>query len=263
VHKNTVILAGDSWAAGTWDKHEPEIPRPNEGVGQHFIQSGYAIRNIAKPGGSNLESVDRLRDYLRSNQHEVDNVKFILFWKTEFFREIWYYHPGDTIYVPLEQELNHSYRTLKDRWIYRPYHRLTEISCQWKIPIYVLGGCSDCVWYDEFEKDFPGVKVICQSVTNLLLTGDHRIAEPVFCQFISGWIERCKFLETVKQNISSEDLELLLHDIDLGMKRIKSYADNPHFFAPDLIHPNSRAHTTLFEYLMQTIPELVLDQKTA
>ena len=255
--KNIIVQAGDSWAAGTWGK-DSDTPRANEGICQNFIDIGYSIRNLAKPGGSNLESIDRLKDYLRSNQHEINDIKFILFWKTEFFREIWYYHPDDTN-VPIE-ELSYRYGSLKDRWIYRPYHRLLEIRTQWNIPIYILGGCSDCVWYDEFEKDFPGVKIICQSVTNLLLNGDHRIQEPVFCEFLSGWIDRCKFLEKIKQDTTKQDLELLLHDMNLGTKRLKSFQENPQFFGSDGIHPNTLAQKLIFEYLMKHISELAVDQ---
>ena len=258
--KNIIVQVGDSWAAGTWDK-DSDTPRPNEGVCQNFIDVGYSIRNLAKPGGSNLESIDRLKDYLRSNQNEINDIKFILFWKTEFFREIWYYHPGDTIYVTLEEELSHGYQSLKDHWVYRPYYRLAEIISQWGIPIYVLGGCSDCIWYDEFEKDFPGVKIICQSVTNLLLNGDHRVQEPIFCEFLPGWIDRCKFLEKIKQGITNQGLESLLRDIDLGAQRLKLFRENPQFFGPDEIHPNASAQKLIFEYLMEHIPELVVDQK--
>jgi len=260
--KNIIVQVGDSWAAGTWDK-DSHTPRPNEGVCQNFIDIGYSIRNLAKPGGSNLESIDRLKDYLRSNQHEINDIKFILFWKTEFFRDIWYYHPDDTSYFSMEEELSHGYLFLKDHWVYRPYYRLSEIRAQWGIPIYVIGGCSDCVWYDEFEKDFPGVKIICQSVTNLLLNGDHRIQEPVFCEFLSGWIDRGKFLEKIKKGITNQDLESLLHDIDLGTQRLKLFQENLQFFGPDKLHPNALAQKLVFEYLMKNIPELaVVDQKS-
>jgi hypothetical protein len=258
--KNIIVQVGDSWAAGTWDQNS-DIPRANEGIGQNFIDTGYSIRNLAKPGGSNLESIDRLKDYLRSNQHEINDIKFILFWKTEFFREIWYYHPDDTVNAVAREELGHNYSALKDQWVYRPYYRLAEIALQWNVPIYVIGGCSDCIWYDEFEKDFPGIKIICQSATNLLLTGDHRIQEPVFCEFLSGWIDRCQFLEKIKQNITAQDLEVLLHDIDLGTQRLKSFRENPQFFGPDGIHPNALAQKLIFEYLIDHVPELSVDHK--
>jgi len=260
VHKNTIIIAGDSWAAGSWDKHELEIPRSKEGTAQNFIEAGYCVRNLAKPGGSNLESVSRVKDYLRFNQEEIDDIKFVLFWQTEFFREISYYLVDDDM---LQQELDLGYRRLKDHWVYRPYHELSKISQQWQVPIYVVGGCSDCVWYDEFEKGFPGVKVACQSLTNLLVTGDHRTEDPVFCQFMSGWIDKGNFLSRVRRNIASHDLQILLSDIALGEQRMNTYLQNPEFFSPDGIHPNGHAHHTLFVHLMQTIPELVLDQKIA
>lgn len=254
--KHIIVQAGDSWAAGAWVKHDG-ISQLNEGVVQKFYHMGYDVRNLAKPGGSNLESVDRLRDYLRSNQHEIDSVKLILFWKTEFFREIWYCYSNDT--MQLKKELTHGYQKLRDYWIYRPYHRLAEIYQQWSIPIYMVGGCSDCVWYDEFEKDFPGIKIACQSVTNLLVKGEHRVRAPVFCEFLPGWIDKCNFLDKVKQNISFHDLEALLHDMNLGSERLNVFKENPQYFSE--IHPNDLAQTIIFEYLLHKIPELALDQK--
>lgn len=253
------VQAGDSWAAGTWNYGQQQIPRPHEDVCQNLRYAGYSTRNLAKPGGSNLESVGRLQDYLACNQQEIAHIKFVLFWQTEFFREIWY-NASNGLH---REELNLGYRFVKDHWVYRPYHKLSKIAQRWNIPIYVIGGCSDCIWYENFEADFRGVKVICQSVTNLLLTGNHRIEEPVFCEFMPGWIDRFDFLNKVKRNSSSEDLATLLHDMELGQERLRLFKDNPKFFAPDGIHPNKLAHQTVFEYLMQNVPELMIDQKIA
>lgn len=253
--KKVIVQSGDSWAAGTWDK-DSDYPRPNEGIAKLFADIGYEVRNLAKPGGSNLESVARLSDFLACNASEVKDIKFILFWQTEFFREMWYYQYYDNIYTPLEKELEHGYAKLKEHWVYRPYYRLSEISQKWNVPIYVIGGCSDTVWYDDFNKDFPGVTIICQSVTNLLVTGNHRIDNPVFCQFVNGWIDRCDFLETIKDNASSFDLETLLDDMELGQHRLQTFSKHPNWFGDDCLHPNQSAHLEVFKFLVSYIPEL-------
>lgn len=230
IKNKTILIAGDSWPAGVWGE-DSDIPI-EPGISSHLINHGYQIRNLAKPGGSNLESVDRIKNYLACNPTEISDIKFILFWKTEFFREIWYYKKS-SIWPTLEKELAHGYAQLKEHWVYRPYHRLTEVSQQWQVPIYVIGGASDTVWYDDFEKDFPGVKIVCQSATNMLINDCHRIDQPVFCEFISGWIEEGDFLNLIKKNITTnQDLKILLEDMDLAKQRLNEFSDRPDLFLP-------------------------------
>jgi hypothetical protein len=248
-----ILIAGDSWGAGEWPK-SGNIPL-HAGVSQYFVEQGYQITNLSKPGGSNLESIDRLKDYLRCNQHQIPDIKFILFWQTEFFREIWYYRKR-SIFGDIESELGHGYAKLKDHWIYRPYRRLAELYQQWNIPIRIIGGCSDTVWYDDFENDFSGVKIVCQSATNLLSNSDHRIDTPVFCQFLNRWIDEGDFLNTIKKNISNQDLEILLQDMSLGQQRTQLYLQRSDLFYPDGCHPNRHAHKIIFDFLCKNIPEL-------
>jgi lysophospholipase L1-like esterase len=95
-------------------------------------------------------------------------------------------------------------------------------------------------------------------VTHLILENDHRATTPVYSSFISGLVDspEYNFLEMVKKNISSSDLEILLNDINLGGQRISLMMKNPHYFYPDGIHPNERAHKIIFEFLLTAIPEL-------
>jgi hypothetical protein len=250
VNDKIILIAGDSWPAGVWEKDVNYPVHP--GICSHLINLGFHVRNLAKPGGSNLESIDRVEDYISCNPKEISNIKFILFWQTEFFREVWYYRRH-----PLEKELAQGYAQLKDHWIYRPYYKLTELSQQWQLPIYIVGGASDTVWYDDFEKDFPGVKIVCQSITNMLINNCHRIDQPVFCEFIPGWIDEGDFLNLVKKNITNLDLKILLEDMELSKQRLKEFSAHPELFYPDGLHPNSVAHQKIFDFLIQHIPELM------
>jgi lysophospholipase L1-like esterase len=251
---NIILMAGDSWPAGVYEKENTGGPA-GPGIAENLQKLGYQVRNLAKPGGSNLESVDRLKDYLACNTQEINNIKFVLFWQTEFFREIWYYRKSN-IYSSVEKELEPGYTKLRDAWVYRPYYRLSEIGQKWNIPIYVIGGASDTVWYDDFLKDFPGVRIACQSVTNMLVNNDHRIDQPVFCEYMTGWIDEGDFLTTIKENISNRDLQHLLTDIELGESRVQTFKDHPELFYPDGMHPNKVAHNLIFEFLKKNIPEL-------
>ena len=249
--KQSILIAGDSWAAGVGiDSDDSLAHMKYGGITELLSNRGYQIRNLAKPGGSNLQSCDALKNYLFFNEHEIPQIQCVFFWQTEFFREIWYYRSAE-----LKKEFEVGYALLKDHWIYRPYHRLAEISQLWNIPIYIIGGCSDTVWYDDFEKDFPGLKIICQSATNYIINSSHRIPDPVFCQFITrGWSD--EFVALVKKDISNKDLELLLHDMTLGKNRIKQLDGNKQFFYPDGIHPNAHAQRLLFDLILKEIPDL-------
>lgn len=246
-----ILIAGDSWGAG--------IPLVNldssldliyGGITDFISKENFRVINLSKPGGSNLQACDNIENFLKYNPpKEVAQIKTIIFWKTEFFREIWYYKPKD-----LEKELTHSYSTLRDHWIYRPYYRLAEISKKYNKPIYIIGGCSDTVWYDDFEQDFPGVKIACQSATNYILNGNHRIDQPVFCEYLNGWVD--PFLELVKPKTFGKELEIMLDDMELGFNRIQLFNEYKDVFFPDKTHPNIEGQKILFDLLLDKIPEL-------
>ena len=251
ITNQSILIAGDSWGAGIPLVHsDASLDLVYGGITDLLTTQGFQVINLSKPGGSNLQACDRMNDYLRFNSpKQISQIKTIIFWKTEFFREIWHYRPND-----LEKELSHSYSTLRDHWVYRPYHRLAEISQQWNIPIYIIGGCSDTVWYDDFEKDFPGVKIACQSATNYILTGNHNIDHPVFCEYLNGWVD--PFLELVKPKTSGKELEIMLNDMELGFDRIRLFNEYKDVFFPDKTHPNTEGQKILFNLLLDRIPEL-------
>lgn len=245
-NKKSILIAGDSWAAGVPVVNpDASLDIVYGGIPELLTKQDYQVTNLARKGASNLQACDRLNDYLLYNSpKQIAEIKIILFWQTEFFREIWYYTHKD-----LEKELSHKYSTLRDHWIYRPYHRLTDISQRWNIPIYIIGGCSDTVWYDNFEQDFPGVKIACQSVTNYILTGNHRIDQPVFCEYLNGWVD--PFLELIKPNMPADELEILIADMDLGNSRLKLFEKYQDCWFPDNTHPNLEGQEILFDFLVK------------
>jgi hypothetical protein len=249
--KNTLIIAGDSWGCGELVvKGEDEIS--HGGITAYFSDYGYSVTNLSYPGGSNLDAYVRLKHYLTYNSYASQSIRAVLFFQTEFFREIWHFKTEQ-----LKEELALGYATAKSRWIAMPYYRLSEVSQKWKIPIYIIGGCSDADMYDDFSKDFPGVQVVCQSLVNYLLNNNHKIQSPVFTEFINGWTD--EFFNLIKPRSSSKDLELLLADMDLGAERIKQMSNAPEIFYPDGIHPNRVGHQKLFEFLINSVEELKLN----
>lgn len=250
-----VVMAGDSWAAGEF---QPEITASplDVGVSRQLSDRNYQVRNLAFPGGSNLQSVDRLKHWLDSNQHE--QVLCVLFWITEWFREIWHFEPHQ-----IRDFFKNDYEHIRDSWIWHPYYRLSELSQRWNVPIYVLGGASDTIQYKDFEKDFPGVRIACQSVTNLIVNNDHTINHPVYCEFVPGFIEKHDFLNRIKKKISNTDLASLMYDMQQGQQRLELFQRHPEFFYPDGTHPNRKGHKIVVDFLLQNIPELRINHAVA
>jgi len=246
-----VILVGDSWLAGELKDWSGDDDVLHRGVGQYFTDNNYNVINLCNPGGSNLQSVKRLSDFLLSNN--VDKDTCILFWTTEFFREIWHYtnHNNKSFDVSLKDEFAMGYIELKNQWVYRPYYRLQELAAKYSINIGIIGGCSDAVMYDDFNLDFPNLNVLCQSVTNLIINNSHQIQDPVFCEYIADWVD--PFLNEIKANSSDLDLSELLTDIKKGQHRLLQFKENKKWFYPDGHHPNRTAHKKLFDFIFEKI----------
>ena len=244
--KNIVLIAGDSWGCGEFIPHTNHIA--HGGTAEYLRAHGLDVRNLSMPGGSNLDACERVRNYLAYNSNEMPKILAILFWQTEFYRDIRLLKQADQ-----DKEIQLGYKKFKDRFIVKPYYELSYISQQWSIPVYVLGGSSDACLYDNFDKDFSGVKIVCQSLVNYLIHDEPMIQQPVYAEFINGLID--EFLSITKPHCSTQDLEQLVVDMDLGQLRIQQMALAPDLFWPDGIHPNRFAHKKIFELLLKTIPE--------
>ena len=81
-----IIIAGDSWAAGEWNTDATVAHR---GLQKFLTDDGHNVVNISYPGGSNLQAVERLNNYIQLNDSLLETIVF--FFITEFFREIFYY----------------------------------------------------------------------------------------------------------------------------------------------------------------------------
>lgn len=235
-----VIICGDSWTAGEWNNEGNCIL--HGGIAQYFKEDNCDVINIGYPGGTNLASIIRLDNWLNLNTHNDDTR--ILFFFTEFFREIWHYtnHNNYSQHVNLDNELNRSYTEIKDSWVYRPYYRLQELAEKYNTKFYLVGGASDTIFeYDDFSIDFPNLKIACQSITNLLVYDNPHIDEPVMCKFLNDWTD--PFLKSIKHD------NALLTDMDLGKARSDIMKQNPQWFWPDGCHPNREGHLKLYKYL--------------
>lgn len=246
----TIIIAGGSWGCGEW-RSVPGVTGPtaaggiaHPGLAKYLLDSGYQVINLSQPGGANKHTADRINSFLQCNRHL--NVSAVIVVQTEWVRDI--FAEG---YEIISDDLTQGYHNLKNRIISRFYNYLSTTGKEYNVPVYLVGGCSDTIWLDQFEEEYPGVQIVCQSLTNLLIKGDHRNHAPVHCIF-SRRDER--EIKHIKQHLKGSDLELLLEDIDLGSQRVQAWADNQQYFYPDGFHANREGHRLLFEHLKTQIP---------
>jgi hypothetical protein len=241
-----IVIAGDSWACGEWRDSPAGYRISHSGLSEYLSDSGYLVVNLGQPGGNNINSsANRVATFLQVNTyHQVSKV---IIFQTEWIRDIT--HMEKDI---LAKELALGYLEFKMKYMDNFYRNLSVIACRYNVPIYLIGGCSDTAW-SSFANNYPGVHVICQSFTNLLLTNNHRIETPVFALFTR---QSEKDLIYLKQNIDSKDLKLLLDDMEQGNQRITTWKQQKSFFWPDGAHANQIAHGILFEFLKTQIPDL-------
>jgi len=185
-----ILIAGDSWGAGEWCSKPLNVT--HNGLSRYICESGHTTVNLSRPSGSNLESSTRIVDFLLCNHDLIlsrEKLTSILIFQTEWDR--------DYLLNQKERVERFDYPYIKDRYISMFYNRLSDISIRYNTPVYIIGACSDAIWLDKFESEYPGVSVICQSLVNLLLNNDHRTSTPVYSFFTKS---SESLLEELKRN---------------------------------------------------------------
>jgi len=215
-----IIIVGDSWGCGCWTEEQTVYHR---GLEQLLHDDGHKVINLSQ-GGCDLKTITRrLDDHLMLLKDRPP---------------LWFTEPVTKILV-LQTEWHRHLSTAKEKdaeqiEIASFYGTLSSISKKYNLPIYVIGGISDTVWLDEFENYYPGVTVVCQSFTNLLVNDDHRTDEPVYSVIFP------------KNFIT--DYELMLK-AEKGQKRQQVWSNNSQWFCTDGTHPNHLAHEKLYSHL--------------
>jgi hypothetical protein len=228
-----ILVAGDSWACGEWNSMDIQ----HGGLAQYLIENGRSTLNIGMGGGSNFRTIIWLTNFFKSNSHLVGQVSTIIVFQTEWNRD------KDCLDVG-----NDGYILVKNKWISQFYYNLSSLSQQLNIPIWIVGGCSDAIWIDKFSEEYPGVQVVCQSFTNLLIHNNHRIDAPVY-SILTG--ENNKLISTIKKQSDSADLSELIADMNRGEARVNTWRSNREWFWPDGGHANRIGHKKLFDFLSE------------
>lgn len=230
-----ILIAGDSWSVGEWTGHGAPENVGHNGLAQYFAEAGNTVINLGEPGGANFSAHQRIWHFLLANQFvKVDRI---LIFQTEWFRDL-----------DLNNRSRLSLPILETSIIREFYMRLDTLARRLDLHIDLVGGCSDTINPDQIETEYQNLKVVCQSLVNLVVHGQDRVPDPVFATFTNrSMIEHLK-------NLYRDDVDstsFLLDRIDQGLKRIKSLESHPDWFRPDGYHANRQAHYRLYEFLKE------------
>ena len=232
-----IIVSGCSWACGEWDRGDLHHGVSHPGLSIYLNEAGYRTVNLGIPAGSNLQVADKISGWIL--RHADVKVDKIIVFQTEYTRD-WRMR-FDEDYGKIER-----YDSLCNIMIARFYHRLIEVASDAACEVCLIGGVSD-TWEPELvERNYPGIRIVCQSMTNLLINNHPRIANPIFSWY---HIESRPLVEEVKRYLNNDELDKFLIEIERGAQRENLVFGTPEYFWPDGVHPNRVGHKKLFDFL--------------
>lgn len=237
-----VIIAGDSWARGEWNwnykKKYKEIS--HRGIEQYLLDDNIDVINLGVGGSSNYEVVNRLNLYFE--RFDSKNISAILIFQTEYTRDFRFFNIDSLYKYHLDNFSSHIH--LRDKWIEYFYYQLSVLSQKINVPVWILGGASDTVWFDNMPEYYPGCNILCQSITNLIVNNNHQIIQPVYSWYSNSSVE---FIKEVRRKY--QDTQELLESINLGFEREYLIMAHPEWFYPDGVHLNRNGHKVLYEFI--------------
>lgn len=252
-----ILIAGDSWGCGEWAAGFPPglarrfhgvVPKvpfaiTHRGLQQFLQEDGHQVVNICQAGGSNALTLQELNLYLDSAVNP--RPQRVLVFQTEYDRDLLLL--DETLFVGFPEN---NIQDLSQRMISQFYQALAQVSRRFQVSIDIIGGCADTLPADQVSDRYPGCRVICQSMTNLMISDDHHIARPVL-----SWYKQTASRELVRHMksrcTSDQDLESLVQDLDAGMQREITLFQSPQWFYPNDVHPNRYAHHKLYRFITQ------------
>jgi len=229
-----IIIAGDSWGCGEWE----DMKVTHGGLAQYLQEDGHKTINLSLGGSSNWEIYERIQLFFASGipNYLIEDIDLILVFQTEWNRDFDQKRSTCT---------NQRYgMNAVSCWQYR----LSEIAINNNVKIGIIGGCSDTMFLDKFEHEYPGLFIACQSLTNLCVNNDHRINDPTI--IIRPAEDHLKQMKDYCRK--SDCLDQLLIDLDKGKLRHSVWSENKKYFYPDGVHPNRLGHKILFDFLKST-----------
>ena len=228
-----IAIFGDSFANGETDG---EQKLAHLGLTQYLTDDGHLVVNFSRQGNTNGGVTTDYPFHLRQNEHLKFDIALVF--QTETTRETqeWI----DNI------KSGKSVNDIDVHMIKNDYGKLLESQEYFGVPIYLIGGTVDTLSPEVIKE--CGLKSACQSVVNLVLTGEHTIEEPtlsfVFPLPAYDILDECEGL--------IDDKEYFLKIEKKGNDRYKLMLDNPEYFYPDGVHPNRKAYKILFNHLKES-----------
>jgi hypothetical protein len=240
-----IIIAGDSWGCGevgVLDDTGPFVQFgtvTHPGLEQYLQDDGYKVINLSVGGSSNTDVCNQLNNCLNTlnSVGKVSDIDSIFVFQTEW-------HRCYRRTLPLNSVIDIDYIR---RIISEYYYRLSGLALKYNVRIGLIGGCSDVLWLDEFEKEYPGVFIACQSMINLCLNNNHRIENPLL-----DLLPDLDIVDNMKAN-NFKNTEFLLAQLTETSERTYNMSQCPQFFAPDFVHANRFAHQKLFDILREVL----------
>ena len=242
-----IIVAGDSWACGEFDNLEI----PHRGITEYLINDGFDVCNAGLPGGSLFQTIAYLKLALEilKQTNQLTEKSFVLMFQTEWHRDfkrqidqsVAMFH--DTSQPSLLTPSAPITQNFVDRILSRYYIKFSELAQDFSVPIYLIGGVSDTIWIDRFSTEYPGLTILCQSMTEFLVNDSTRTMNPVFqVRFPENLLRICK-------KISEPNIEFLFDILDQGIQRHTVWQANPGYFWPDGMHANRKGHLKLYQLI--------------
>ncbi len=250
--RDTILIAGDSWGVGEWLDAEGDTIWQHRvshaGLQRLLLDKKQKVINLSRPGGNNADIWNTcLSAFYNANYQE--SIRCVIVFQTEWQRDVcdhWHIY----------EVIDRSFEQLKSRWTSRLYIKLSEIACLYDLPIYIIGGSSDTIWMSKLQDHYPGLEIVCQSMTNLLINDNPRIDDPIMISTQASLLETISHIKC--DNLSSEDKIYMMQEFEQSKQRLDNWSDNPRWFYPDGIHANQRGHEKLFDFLCSTIPNFLI-----
>lgn len=245
-----LLIAGDSWGLGEWpQRYTGPKNILHGGIGQYLIENNFEVINLSRAGASNIEIINRLEhffdsgtnNYLR-NKLTNDVGQGVFVFQTEWYRD---FAPINTFNDHESNFIGKIDTEISGRYVHRFYHALKDIANKYQVRINLIGGSSDVIHLDDFEEQFPGVHVVCQSFTNLCIYDNHR-ADQIYLGGISA--QAAELLKKRRNDI--EMIEFLESMINETFERSQLWAAHEQWFWPDGKHANRQGHQKLYDFLI-------------
>ena len=238
------LVAGDSWAVGEYTNGNT-----HPGLRQYLEDDGYQTLCLGYPGMGSLGAYAPLYNFIKHNNDKI-KINKVIFFQSDWIRDVQAHQLLTDEYLNIFQK---GYISTRDWYLCNLYYRLSDLYKEFEIPTIVIGGQGDAIWIDQFETEYPGVKIGCQSFTNLIINSDPRIDYPVHSVFKYGgtssvFLTQDQFdfvLGKIKSYSDTRDLKELVNDLEYAEIRneifLKTY--------PDCMHPDRNHHKKLYNYL--------------